>query len=107
MALATTDFKDGVAFTGAVSASTITFTLLGGRYVFAVAAQSTSATLSMLLPDGSTYITCLPAYGANPLLAATADLMSVFDLCPGTYQLTFTATSGVAGCVIKVPYRTQ
>jgi hypothetical protein len=45
MTFASTDSRDGVSFTGAVSANTVgPFTLLGGKYAFSVTAPSTSAT---------------------------------------------------------------
>jgi hypothetical protein len=98
MAFVSNDWKDGVTYTGARTANTVgPFTLLGGKYVFGTSAPSTSTTLEILMPDGSTY---------QPFIAAvTAAGFTMVDLPPGTYEIIFTATGDVQGFVIKVPYR--
>ena len=105
MAITVTYNNDGVVYTGARTASVLTFSLLGGRYMFSSVAPSTSTTLEMLLPDASTYVICIPVVGVNPLLNATTQLCSVFDLPPGSFQIIWTATGDTAGSLIRIPYR--
>lgn len=97
MAFASTDFKDGIVYTGAQTANTVgPFTLLGGKYVWTTSAPSTSTTLQILMPDGTTY---------QAFTAAVTTLKSTMvDLPPGTYNIIFTATGDVQGSLIKVPY---
>lgn len=95
MALATTDSKDGVSFTGARTANTISFVLLGGKYGWGTTAPSTSSTLQIIMPDAS---------AVNVIAAVTAAGYTVLDLVPGSYQLIFTATGDTAGFVQKIPY---
>ncbi len=106
MAFAQNDFHDGISWTGAVTANTVgPFYLLGGRYEFAVTTPSTSSTLQQLMPDGTSYVTVLPIAGVNPIVTATVDPTSFFDLPPGTYKVITTEATGNAGFVIRVPYR--
>jgi len=91
------DAKDGVSFTAAKTADTIgPFVLLGGKYVWGTSAPSTSTTLDILMPDGSTW---------QPFIAAvTAAAMTMLDLPAGTYKIIFTDTTGTQGFVARVPY---
>ena len=97
MTVAVTDWKDGVLYTGAVSASTVgPFTLLVGKYLWISQAASTSQQLSVLGPDGSTFL----AVNAQTTSAVSVAL----DLPPGTYEITFVATGALMGFLQKVPY---
>lgn len=96
MAVTTYDSKDGVSFTGAVTASVIVFTLLGGKYAFFSTAADTTNVLSVLSPDGSTYI----AVDSE----TTAAFYKVLDLVPGTYKVVATTVTVAAGGVQKIPY---
>jgi hypothetical protein len=95
MAATVQDSKDGVSFTGARTADTINFVLSGGKYVFAVSTPSTSATLSILMPDGTTYQT---------VDNETAAAFKALDLSPGSYELTFVGTADISGLVQRAPY---
>ena len=88
--------EDGVRFTGARTANTVSFRLLGGKYAWAQSAASTSSALSLLMPDGSTY--------QSISALTTSAAYTVLDLPPGSYNITFVATSDVQGSVTKVPY---
>ena len=90
-----TAYGDGVVFTGEAG-NTASFTLLGGKYLFFVGGTFTSAQVSLLGPDGSTYI------GVGTALTAAGT--AVLDLCPGTYMVSASATSLMGG-VVRVPYR--
>jgi hypothetical protein len=96
MTLATQNSQDGVNYTGAVSASVITFRLLGGKYRWSTTAADTSQTLSILLPDGTTY------QSISALTTAAAS--TVLDLPPGSYELTFSTATAVEGSLQKIPY---
>jgi len=96
MALGTNDFKDGITYTGALTATPVgPFVLLGGKYLWTTSAPSTSTTLEILMPDGSTY--------QAVIAAVTAASSTMLDLPPGTYQIIFTATGAVQGSLVKVP----
>lgn len=94
MALATQDSKDGISFTGARTANTIGFTLLGGKYMVSHSAPSTSIELDVLLPDGSTYVAVYPA--------DTAANVIFLDLAAGTYRFVLVATGDVSGSIQRV-----
>ncbi len=96
MAITLTDYKDGVSFTGAVTASVIVFTLLGGKYAAFCTAADTTNVLSLLSPDGSTYI----AVDSE----TTAAFYKVLDLVPGTYKIVVTTATVAAGGIQKIPY---
>lgn len=95
MALAVDDTKDGIRFTGARTANTISFVLLGGKYSYGFTAPSTSVVVNIIMPDAS----ALPLFTA---LAAAG--IGTLDLPPGSYQVVLVATGDVAGYVQKVPY---
>jgi hypothetical protein len=94
-----TDFKDGVSFSG-LSATPSAFTLLGGKYMLAANATwgGGSLTLSVLMPDGTTYVTAATALSADGVVVA--------NLPPGTYELIIATATAVQGSLIRVPYRT-
>jgi len=96
MAATVTDSKDGVSYAGALTADAIVFTLLGGKYSWGTSAPSTSTTLEVLMPDGSTY--------QAVVAAVTAAGVQALDLPPGTYKIIFTATGAVTGFVQRIPY---
>jgi hypothetical protein len=96
MAFASDDTKDGVRFTGARTANTITFVLLGGKYAWSMTAASTSSELDIQMPDGS--------YQPAATALTTSAAYTVVDLAPGTYRIVMVATSDVAGFVQKIPY---
>lgn len=97
MALAVTNWGDGVSWTGGVDSDSFTFTLLGGKYGLVVYSSGTaSATLSLLAPDGSHYIAC----------AAAVTTYATFDLPPGTYQIAEGASATTQnGALVRIPYR--
>jgi hypothetical protein len=97
MALVTNDSKDGVSWTGATS-NTITFTLLGGKYLFASEAAGTSVTLNILMPSGN-YI----AVGTSTTLTTSAATAMV-DLPAGSYEVVIVSASGISGFLMKIPY---
>lgn len=96
MTYAVDAFGDGVKYTGARTGDIPVFYLLGGKYLWTTSAPSTSTTLRILLPDGSTY--------QAVTAAATALGSLMIDLPPGTYSIIFTATGDVQGSLIKIPY---
>lgn len=96
MTYALTDYKDGVIYTGAQTANTPTFTLLGGTYAWDTSAASTSQALQVLMPDGTTY------QAVASLTTAAAH--TVVQLAPGTYRIVFVATGDVQGSINYVPY---
>jgi len=98
VAYALSDTKDGISFTGGRTANSPVFTLLGGRYMYAMTAASGSSVLNMQMPDGS-YI----AVGASTTLTTSAGNATV-DLPGGTYEVVLVATADVAGFVQRVPY---
>jgi hypothetical protein len=95
MALATQNDGDGVNYTGATS-STIKFTLLGGKYSFFGSAAGTSSVLSILLPDGSTYVAVQSE--------TTSAFNVVLDLPPGSYEIVVVSAGAQSGGCIKIPY---
>lgn len=99
MAIATSDFKDGISFTGGGNGDAPKFTLLGGRYAFAVHATfgGGNVQLNVLMPDGTTYIAASAAL--------TADGTQIVDLPPGSFEIVITTATGVQGFLIRVPYR--
>ena len=97
MALATTDHKDGVTYTGATSSTVGPFTLLGGKYLFYGSAAGTSSVLNILYPDGSTY-------GAVNSQTTSAYAVAV-DLPPGTYEIVVVSAGAQQGGLVKAPYR--
>lgn len=102
MALATVDTKDGVSWSGAVTASPVTFLLLGGRYMYAASAADTTQALQVALPDGTTFI---PVGSTTNLTTAAGT--AVVDLPAGTYKAVFVTVTAVQGFVQKVPYNTS
>jgi hypothetical protein len=96
--MALTDWDDGVSFTG-LSADTAAFYVLGGRYAVAVDATfgGGSVTLQILMPDGTTYVSILPAF--------TAAGAATVDLPPGSYKFDIVTATAVQGFVVRVPYR--
>ena len=99
MALAVVDTKDGISYTGETLTTPIVFTLLGGKYIVFGTAAGTTNVLSVLAPDGSTYI----AVDSE----TTSAFYKMYDLIPGTYQIVVTTSSAVSGGVQKVPYNTS
>ena len=96
MALATTDTKDGVTYTGATSSTVGSFVLLGGKYLVYATAAGTSNVLNILMPDGTTY---------SPVDSETTTAFAkVVDLPPGTYDIVVVSVSAVQGGVVKIPY---
>jgi hypothetical protein len=89
---------DWISFTGA-STTQGPFTLLGGLYGVGVSATfgGGSVTLQTLMPDGSTYVTCLAPFTA----AGTA----LVNLPPGTYQVAIATATAVQCFVVRTPYR--
>lgn len=100
MTLAITDHKDGLVFTGAVTASAIKFTLLGGQYFYAISASDTTSELDILLPDGTTY----QSVGSSTKLTTAAGAATV-NLPPGSYQIAIASVAAVQGLLVRVPYR--
>ncbi len=100
MAFHIDDTKDGVSYTGARTANSPTFLILGGKYMYYASAPSTSSALNILLPDESTYV----AVGSSTTGTTSAVGPVVVDLVPGTYQLVFVATGDVQGFLQKIPY---
>ena len=100
MAFALQDSGDGVNYTGARTANTFSFRLLGGKYSFYVSAASTSSQFNILLPDNTTYV----AFSSGTTQTTSAAGPTVLDLPPGTYQMIFTATGDVQGFIQKIPY---
>lgn len=100
MTFATQDFKDGVQYSGALTANTVgPFTLLGGKYAWGTTGASTSQTFSIIMPDGTTLLTVSTI--------TTAATYATFDLPRGSYEITFVATSAVQGFLVKIPYETD
>ncbi len=97
MALATTDQKDGITYTGATSSTVGPFNLLGGNYAFFGTSAGTSSTLNILGPDGSTYI-------AVQAETTSAYFQQVY-LPPGTYKIVVVSASAQQGGLVKVPTR--
>ena|SRR5487761_504338 len=98
MAIAVVDFKNGITFTGAAGGDAPVFTVLGGRYAVAVAGtwNSGTATLEVLMPDGTTYLAVLTAF--------TADGSAIVDLPANTYKFAFATVTTVQGFVLPVHY---
>lgn len=96
MALATKFLNNGVAFTGA-SADYTGIVLLGGMYAVAVSATwgGGSATLQILMPDASTYVTVLSAF--------TADGSAIVELPPGTYKVAIATATSVQALIVLIP----
>lgn len=78
----------GATFTGGNNANSASFVLVPGVYSFATSGtfSSTNAGLSMLGPDGSTYIPCFTALTA-------AGIQAPLYLAAGTYRFTGTSTA--------------
>lgn len=96
MALVVIDYKDGINFTGLTSGSQ-TFKLLGGKYQFtAVDTGSINVSLSVLGPDGSTYIA---------VIAAGTTAWDALDLAPGDYEISIGTGTSLSASVIRIPYR--
>jgi len=95
MAYAIEDSRDGVRYSGARSANTVgPFVLLGGTYMWATEAPSTSTEFDVLMPSGS-YSPVIPAL--------TTAGTSMMWLPAGTYKIIMTATGDVSGFVQRVP----
>lgn len=96
--MALIDFKDGVTFTG-LSADTAAFSVLGGRYGVGVTATfgGGSITLKVLMPDGSSYVTCLTPF--------TAEGVAIVDLPPGVYKFVIATATAVQGFLVPLPVR--
>lgn len=98
MTLALNDYKDGFSFSGA-TADQGPFTLLGGKYSFqAIDTGTIDATLTMLMPDGTTYSGVHAAY-TSTIANAT------FDLPPGSYKVTIGTGTSLSASLIRIPYR--
>jgi len=94
------DSGDGVNYTGARTANTFSFRVMGGKYSFYVSAASTSSQLNILLPDNSTYV----AFSSSTTQTTSAAGPLVLDLPACTLQMIFTATGDVQGFIQKIPY---
>lgn len=100
MALVATNFNNGFTFTGA-TATVGPYYLLGGRYAFAAASASWgsgSATIEILMNDGSTYVAC-----SAPIIANGTQ---VLDLPEGSYEVVVSGAT-VFGFVLPIPLRTS
>lgn len=100
MAAVTTDFKDGLSWTGQGNTATIgPFTLLGGKYALTSQSSGTnSVQLNICCPDGSTFV-------AASATAQTAAL-ATYDLPPGTYNIVAGAAYSLGqGSLVRIPYR--
>lgn len=100
MAITSTDFKDGITFSGGGNGDTVVFALLGGRYNMAVAATwgGGNVDLQVLMPDGTTYVSVLSS-------TFTANSGKTLALNPGTYKVVITTASAAQGFVSPAPYR--
>ena len=91
---------DFVSFSD-LSATSPTFTVIGGRYFVAVTAgdwSSGSVTLDVLGPDGATYVQ------VSSSASLSANGAFVADLPPhGTYQLAISDATGVYAALSRVP----
>lgn len=96
--MAATDFGDGFSFAG-ISADVGPYNILGGRYAFAASATwgGGSATIQVLMPDASTYV--------SVAAAVTADGAQLVDLPPGRYKIAVATATGLMGFLLRVPYR--
>lgn len=89
---------DAFAFT-ALTANSIPFHLMGGKYaVDAVATFSSgSVKLQRLGPDGSTYLSVASATDFSAAGYATVDLPQ------GTYRFTIATATAVACSIVRIP----
>lgn len=75
----------------------------GGRYLLQAHSASWgggSLDVQVLGPDGSTYVSVSPLYGASHL---TADGAIYYDLPPGTYQFDLATTTAANVNLARVP----
>lgn len=95
--MALNDSTNGVNFTG-LSADTASFRLLGGYYGFTVNATwgGGSVVIKVLMPDGTTYISCSTSYAA--------DSTDVLALPAGTYKIAITTATAVQGSLTPIPF---
>ena len=108
MTAAIRDFKDGVSFTGYAGSSTIgPFSLLGGLYALAISDTGTpDATLSALMPDGSTYVPVAAAVvvnGAADLFTAAGEILKSRPAPAPSASASFRRARS-KGSLIRVPY---
>lgn len=96
MTVAVNNFNDGFTFTDA-SADVGPYYVLGGRYAFAASATwgGGSATIQVLMPDGTTYVSIA--------VALTADGSQLVDLAPGMYKIAIATATAVMGYFVRVP----
>ncbi len=99
MTAALTDYKDGFLATGYAGSSTIgPVGILGGEYALAVVDTGTpDATLQVLGPDGSTYISVASAIVANGV--------SSYFLAPGRVRVTTGTGTSLSASLSRIPTR--
>lgn len=80
-----------------ISATTAAFSLRGGKYMLAASATwgGGTATLEVLGPDGTTWLTAATAISANGVATA--------DLAPGSYRWAIATATAVYLSVTSVP----
>ncbi len=80
-----------------ISATTDPFSIYGGVYDFAVIGSNFgTVTLSVLGPDGTTYITAATAISANGRSGAIA-------LAPGQYRIAISSATAVYATLTRIP----
>lgn len=95
MALVTANNGDGITYTGATSSTIGPFSLRGGTYLWVSQAAGTSQNVSILGPDGSTF---LPVNSQT-----TSAVVQVLSLPPGSYEIITVSASGIQGFLERVP----
>lgn len=90
--------QEAVTFTN-IAATTAAFELRGGRYDVMVIATFNAGSVDLQAqgPDGSTFISVLPA-----AFAATG-IKQALDLPPGQYKFVVTTATAVFATVARVP----
>ena len=85
-----------VSFSG-ISANTAAFTLTGGSYQLAVVATfgGGNVGVSVLGPDGTTYLASHTALTANGIIN--------FDAPAGQYRISITTATAVSCSVVRIP----
>ena len=93
--------QDGFSFSGLTGSTAGPFTVLGGLYSFqAIDTGTIDATLSMLMPDGSTY-------GAVHAAFTSTAVNQTFYLPPGQYEVTLGTGTSLSASLLRVPVRPQ
>lgn len=89
--------QEAVTFSN-IAATTAAFELRGGRYdLLVIGATFGTVDLQMQGPDGTTFISVLPA-----AFAATG-IKQQLDLPPGQYKVVIAGATGVYAVVARVP----